>query len=303
MIGSTSKMTVKVAFRVDACHKTGLGHLNRCLCLAHALAKAGAHCTFFCFASDEQLLSSIRLAGFELHLGHRYVDSGEPTTVDKLKSFAQKDLQIAKKVIGKLTFDWLIIDHYHLDKEWEEVFAGRFKVMVIDDLFDREHQCDVLVDTAIHDNPKRYDSLVPTYCNKLMSPSFALLHEKFGEIRNRQHFDIQRKRRKNNLLISVSGTDPHGWNLKILSRLGMHFELMTEWTFIVPILSSSPNLLALKDLAKSTKLNVIIIQDVADMATLIHECKIAIGAPGVSALERCCLGVPKIGRASCRERV
>ncbi len=59
---------MKVAFRCDASHRIGSGHVMRCLTLAEALTDAGAMCEFICRQHIGHLAEQIRAKGYRCHV-------------------------------------------------------------------------------------------------------------------------------------------------------------------------------------------------------------------------------------------
>ena len=58
------------------------------------------------------------------------------------------------------------------------------KIMAIDDLADRAHDCDLLLDQNLQE-PGRYAGLVPDDCHILIGPRYALLRPQFAAERQR----------------------------------------------------------------------------------------------------------------------
>src|SRR5690554_1589336 len=79
----------------------------------------------------------------------------------------------------------LVVDHYALDTEWEKLLRPvADRIMVIDDLADRAHDCDILLDQNYYQNrERRYEGLVPPHCLQFLGPGFALLRPEFREAR------------------------------------------------------------------------------------------------------------------------
>ena len=92
----------------------------------------------------------------------------------------QEDLQEAKSTLGAHKYDWLIVDHYALDYRWESSMrAHAEQIFVIDDLADRTHDCDLLLDQTFGRQESCYASLVPESCEQLLGSDYALLRPEF----------------------------------------------------------------------------------------------------------------------------
>lgn len=176
---------MRVFFRVDASSEIGTGHVVRCLTLAKELKKQGANCTFICRSHSGNLLDQIIHEGFETVVlqGNCSGNQGQQTQprtlahADWLGTDWETDALQTKEAIGSQKPDWLIIDHYALDQNWErELRPLCKKIMVIDDLADRDHDCDLLLDQNLVANlTHRYLQRVPDQCACLLGPKFALL--------------------------------------------------------------------------------------------------------------------------------
>lgn len=145
-------MSLKIAFRVDASHQIGTGHVMRCLTLADELQSHDANCDFYCRAHEGNLIDLITKRG---HAASSLPVPTEPIPQSSLKlahsswlgSDQHTDAEQTRDLIDQEGVDWLVVDHYALDHRWEETMQHYSKrIMVIDDLADRRHDCDLLLD-------------------------------------------------------------------------------------------------------------------------------------------------------------
>jgi UDP-2,4-diacetamido-2,4,6-trideoxy-beta-L-altropyranose hydrolase len=157
---------VNVFFRVDSSFQIGTGHLVRCLSLAEAMKQKGAKISFFCRNLKGSLVAQIEARGMRLHL--------LPETENI------EDVRMALKT-ENIPGDAWIVDHYGLDAEWESAMRSTVKkILVIDDMADRKHDCDLLVDQNFYrDSEQRYRQLVSRQCISLLGPKYALLNAEF----------------------------------------------------------------------------------------------------------------------------
>ena len=103
----------------------------------------------------------------------------EQDAADCLQAIAQAGLR---------STSWLVVDHYGLDATWEtRLLAGLAgdaapRLLVIDDLADRPHQADLLLDQNVFgpDTEARYTVLVPAHCRQLLGPHYALLGPEYA---------------------------------------------------------------------------------------------------------------------------
>jgi len=185
---------MRLVFRTDASLTIGSGHVMRCLTLAEALRTRGAQCFFVCREHPGNLLELIRKRGFEACALHLNTSCAAAATVDAERPTAhaawlgahwRTDAAQTLAACGGSDVDWLIVDHYALDARWEaELRPACRKLMVIDDLADRNHDCDLLLDqNLVAESDARYQQRVPPGCTLLLGPRYALLQPLYRELR------------------------------------------------------------------------------------------------------------------------
>ncbi len=286
---------MRVVIRADAASHIGIGHVMRCLTLANALKEIGAEVSFVCRPFSGHLGERIIVEGHSLHLlppatqTIKPPDSVEvPPHKDWLGESWETDLAQTQAVLDGMLFDWLIVDHYSLDSRWESSMR-RFshKIMVIDDLADREHDCDVLLDQNLYrDMEIRYNRLVLPECLRLLGPDYALLRTEFLEAREKM---CCRNGNINRVLIFFGGTDPSNETTKILKALkslneiGMHVDVIAG--------DSNPEKENVKSLCLAIP-NAKFYNRVTDMAHLMLKADFAFGGAGISTWERLSMGLP-----------
>jgi UDP-2,4-diacetamido-2,4,6-trideoxy-beta-L-altropyranose hydrolase len=259
-------------FRADGSPSVGSGHVRRCLVLAEALAADGWSVVFACCAGTKEAVPSLARSEFAYH-----VLPVESDGLNSLHDFAAEGC------------DLLVVDHYGLDANFERSCRPwAKKILVIDDLADRPHDCDILIDQTPGRQASEYASLVPDGCAVLVGPQFALLDPRFRHKRERLRAPAEQVRR---VLVSFGGTDPAGATLLALEALGA----AGLGAYIDVILGvDNDDVGRIRSLASQLDPPATVHVSVVDMADLVARADMAIGAGGVSALERCCLGVPSI---------
>lgn len=275
---------MKAAFRVDASFKLGSGHVMRCLALACALRDEGAACRFVCRELPGHLGARIMGEGFELAL---LAGDGEADHLDW-----RGDADATIDVLGGRV-DVLIVDHYDLDARWEQVLQSHAgKLVAIDDLADRPHAVQMLIDQNAGRRAEHYDRLVPAGCRVLAGPRYAMLREEF-----RQRREISLEHRRNaplcKIVVSMGGADPSDATLHALEGLG-RAELPDDCLVVVVLGAQATSGARVRAQARRSPWPSAILHDVKDLASPLATCDLAIGAAGVSALERCCLGLPSL---------
>lgn len=286
---------MKVAFRADASVRTGSGHVMRCLGLAEHLAGEGADVHFYSAALDRSVASRAASLGFGLTWLPVPYDAMDPADLDaagRLR-FSAQDAASFVAAAGGGSYDAVVVDHYALGREWESAVRKVVsRVACIDDLADRPHDCDLLVDH----NPGRgrhdYTSLVPPATRCLIGPRYALLRREFMESRAEARV-TRDPGSPTRLLVSLGGTDPDNVTLDVLEGLdASRFPAGTQVRVLLGPGAPWRDMVA--DRLDSMRLDCELIVDPPSVAKLLSDCDAAVGAGGVSALERCCLGVPSL---------
>ena len=187
----------------------------------------------------------------------------------------------------------MIVDHYALDIVWQSAMKKYYKkLLVIDDLGDRKHSCDVLLDQNYGSDHRKYDNLVPKKCLLLMGPEFALLREQFAKLREKS---LKRRLEPvlKKILINLGGVDKKDQTSEIIKRLN-ECNLNDTVEIIVVLGQNAPHLNSVKDAANNSLYNVTLKTGVNEFAPLMSSVDLAIGAGGTTTWERCCLGLPTI---------
>jgi len=286
-------------FRVDSSQKIGSGHLMRCLTLANRLREIGAECTFVCRALNGNLNRLIVSDGFSLVELPRpdtaFIKSGdsEPLHSDWREVSWKIDAMETTRALSGKNAGWLIVDHYGIWKDWQLVvkdYVG--KIMVIDDLADRKHYCDVLLDQNLGSDISLYEKLVPNTCKTFFGPKYALVRPEFAAWRS-SSLERRKDGKLKNILINFGGGDPEGYITRTLESL-FNSVLSSEITILV-IFGG----LTLPDdrhqgLISRFQAKIEIYGMVNNMAEILSGSDLVIGAAGSSSWERCALGVPSI---------
>ncbi|MBC3374682.1 UDP-2,4-diacetamido-2,4,6-trideoxy-beta-L-altropyranose hydrolase [Pseudomonas sp. SWRI92] len=293
---------MKVVFRADASLQIGSGHVMRCLTLAEALRAEGADCHFICREHPGNLLAFISDKGFIAHklpveTDVKYDEQKKISGVfihdHWLGATQEQDALASGSILELLKPDWLIVDHYALNVCWEKN-AKQFcrKLMVIDDLADRQHLCDLLLDQNLGRQPLDYAPLVPLDCELLTGPAYALLRSEFSELRS---YSLERRTTPNlkNLLITMGGVDENNATGLVLNALKA--TLLPEDVHITVVMgAAAPWLANVQCLAKEIPYPTEVVFNISDMAKRMAASDLAIGAAGSTSWERCCLGLPSL---------
>ena len=287
-----------IVFRVDSSIDIGTGHVIRCLTLAKSLREKGCFCKFICRDHIGNLKDQIVAEGFDISVlktnSSKILDSKCNLSLSKhskwLKVSWQEDALQTIKVLSSSPVDWLIVDNYSLDKKWEQMIRPfAHKIMVIDDLADREHDCDILIDqNMLVDFENRYMDLVPNSCSQLLGSKYALLQDSFSKLMPLTH---PRNGMIERILIFFGGYDKH--NLTFISIEAFLRLKRNDINLDVVINPNNPFSDRIKEQVKVSQ-NMTVYDTLPSLAPLMKVADFAIGAGGVTSLERCCLGLPSI---------
>lgn len=264
----------------------------RCLTLANTLSQRGAITHFISRHMPQHLLQLLTRQG---HIFLALPPHDDECFKGDLKHSAwlgvtqELDARDCLTALKGKSWDWLVVDHYALDWRWEFILRSMVdKLLVIDDLADRQHDCDLLLDQNLyHDMPERYTGKVPASCQLLLGPRFALLRDEFRHMRKHltsRHEAVQR------ILVFFGGIDAHDFTSKALIALADIIRPDMEVDVVVGAQHSQ--LASIEALCKSRRYHCHV--QTSQMAELMAAADLAIGAGGMTIWERCCLGLPTL---------
>jgi len=291
-----------IVFRTDASLQIGNGHVMRCLTLADALKEAGAQCHFICREHSGNLIGLIRQRGFfvsVLPINVESVDTLEqhiqlqPNYAAWLGADWNTDAEQTKASVGGTVVDWLIVDHYALDASWEQMLRPVCRhLMVIDDLANRSHDCDLLLDQNLGRDQRDYGQLVQKACVVLVGPQYALLRPEFAALRGES---LRRRAipQFKHLLIAMGGVDQADATSKVLGVLN-ECSLPAKLSITVVMGQNAPWLEQVRNLSGKMQVPTKVKCNVENMAQIMAYSDLAIGAAGSTSWERCCLALPSL---------
>jgi len=266
----------RIAFRADASSEIGTGHLLRCLTLACALRQRGAEIHFLTNKLTGDLAARLAGEGFR--------------TTEISASHPEEDATQCARALGDSHPDWLIVDHYQLDAEWESSLRQHCRqIFVIDDQANRPHDCDLLLDQNY--NPQLHDyyrSLTPTHCRLLLGPRHALLPSGFAAKRAQRGVTTGQVKR---VLICFGGSDPGNHTSATLVAIRPFAGQLAAIDIVIGALNQHQT--AISDLC-ATLPNAHLHIAARNMDDLLLQADLAIGAGGTMNWERACLGVPSL---------
>lgn len=279
-----------VVFRVDSSEQIGSGHLMRCLTLANYLRDKNINSYFVCRDLKGNLANLVSRSGFELDMLPKFESKGSSELELISANWEQEALDIEHLIKNSQQTDLLVVDHYALDVKFERLMRKIVsKIMVIDDLANRHHDCDLVLDQNFLPNYRiRYDYLIPKSCKKLLGPKYALLRPEF--IAARKNLKM-RDGRVNKVLICFGGSDPTNETAKVIRALSR----LTRQDFNMDVIigAANSNKYEIEALCSSLE-NATLYYQVSNMAELMLQADLFIGGGGTTTWERCFLGLPAI---------
>jgi UDP-2,4-diacetamido-2,4,6-trideoxy-beta-L-altropyranose hydrolase len=264
----------RVLFRVDASPTIGGGHVMRCLTLADELERHGWVVTFATTTDTIAIFYQRLMTKDVIQLSPQAARSPE-ALLERLQS----------------KYDFLIVDHYALDHNFEFAFRRVIpNIAVVDDLANRRHECDLLVDSTYRRSVADYEELIPKHCRVLAGSQYALIRPEFRSQRDTavaRRLSLQSVRR---VFLSIGLTDVGGLTARLLAILmNTSREIMID----VIVGPGVTGLSTIVDIAASDH-RVAVHIDPHDIVELMAHADLAIGAGGTTSWERCCLGLPTL---------
>jgi len=277
-------LNLTFAFRVDASIKIGTGHVMRCLTLATALRDDGNQVYFICCNHDGNLIDYIESHDFETFM---IVNS---ITDSWLGNSYHTDAELTIDSIRHITLDWLIADHYEIDVKWEKILRPYCdKLMVIDDLANRNHDCDILLDQNIVDNwMNRYQNIVPKQCICLLGLKYTMLQPLYEKSHKKV---LYREGNIHRILVFFGGSDTDNLTGMALSALLSLDCSKIRIDIVLPINgTSNASIYEQVDGYENIHLH----EKLPTLACLLEKADLAIGSGGTTNWERLCLGLPTL---------
>ena len=288
-------MLMNIVIRVDSSTIIGSGHVMRCLTLADTLREQGTKVIFICRQLPGNMCDFIEGKGYQVwclpynikdfngNIDENLLWLGATLQID-----AEQTSQILHRISGKSTIDWLIVDHYSLDRQWEERMRSYVqKIMVIDDLANRYHDCDLLLDQNLYiDMLTRYDGLVSGQCQKLLGQQYVLLRPEFYDARATMKASNGIIK---NIIVFLGGSDPTNETMKVLQAIKLlHREDIHVDVIVGNINPHKEQIIEVCDAMP----NVTFHCQISNMAEMMCKADLAIGAGGATIWERSFLGLP-----------
>lgn len=283
---------MKIMFRVDASITIGTGHVMRCRTLATALKKHGANIQFISRAHPGHLGDMLAREGFPVTLlpQPECIEHDGNDYAAWLGVSQQEDADQTIVLLENQQCDWLIVDHYGLDRVWEaQLQSHTRKLMVIDDLANRPHECDMLLDqNYVVASQERYLEWVPAHCQLLLGPRYALLRSEYAQYRETM---AQRTGNIKRVLVYMGGADNANITGKVIDAFSADKLAHLEVDVVV-----GPNFIHKVGVTEqaNARPNTHLHGPRPHLADLMAQADFAVGAGGGTTWERLCMGLPSL---------
>jgi len=285
-----------IFFRVNSSKSIGAGHLYRCLTLAGLLRKKGLDVKFISLNNEGNLNHLITNSNFEcLIINNSKLKKmllGAPFEV-MAEDLQLMDAELSFKKFNHSKPVLLVVDSYNLSYPWEKFFQSKVKnILVIDDLFNRKHYADFLLNQNYKVKKNAYSGMINKKCKLLLGSQYALLREEFNLLRKESLARRKDLSSYTSVLIMMGAMDNKDYSSKVIKELLNNFN--QHFYFLVMLSSKAPFLSNIIRLFKNQRINGKILVDSGDVAKFMLAADFAIGGSGSSSWERCCMGLPSI---------
>lgn len=288
-----------IGLRVDASFEIGSGHTIRCLTLAKELRRNyGALCHFIVRRQAGHLIEVIHESGFAVHelpvsrssaYGYHPMP---PAHGSWLCGNWEIDAKDTKNILTQLNAEMLVVDHYALDARWETVVSesAQLRVCVIDDLADRPHNANILVDYTLNRKSSDYFSLVNNNCRLMTGLKYALLREEFSQSRQAPKLCDDAPLF---VFINMGGMDKENRLVDILKGISL-LNNQFQVALLIVVGKNYPHLDVIESYLMEHNMTFELFQNVNNISSIMRRSDIAISAVGTTAWELFSQGVPSI---------
>jgi len=279
--GERRKTVETLLIRADANTEIGTGHLMRCLALAQAWQAQGMRTTFLSHCPSPALRRRVRTEGA------RFVSlkDAHPNPAD---------LHTTLRLIETLKPDWLAIDGYHFDPEYQKAArAAGVRMLAIDDMAHwPKYHADIVLNQNLGAEKLHY------HCDRdtrlLLGTRYVLLRTEFLKRRGRER-ETPREARK--VLVTMGGSDPDNVTLKVIRALERVPVEGLEVTIVLG--ASNPHRAALQVAVRSARLQsrghrIHLVRNTLNMPELMAWADTAVAAGGSTSWELAHAGVPSL---------
>lgn len=275
-----------IYIRTDANSTIATGHMMRCLSVANACLQKG---TQVCFVVSDAESKSVFDALIKDAVSSEHLSS---LSVCILQTAVYNDLE---KELPELTDtivtnkpDILFLDSYFITPAYFEAVNHVTKTAYIDDLRSFDYDVDLLINYDIipEDAMAEYKASYQNAATCLLGGLYTPLRTQFQDCEFTVR-DFISSNQSPAVLVTTGGSDPYHFCLHFLEAAK---QLPVTFHVVVGRLNTDKEaLLSYEKLG-----NVILHENVTDMASLMSNCDFAVTAAGTTLYELCALGVPSV---------
>ena len=268
---------MKILIRADGSKEIGTGHIMRTLAMAQTFQDMGSEVTFLCVKLPQKLEELLEKEDTKLV---QFYD-------DTIGS--HQDAEITAAIAHFLDIDWVIADGYLFDSKFQKTLKEQgIKQMLVDDYgHASSYYADIVLNPGINPNPN-------FYLNKdddtqlLLGPDYTPLRREFL-ITPRCQKEITPA--GNKVLVTMGGSDPRQMTLKVVDSLK---EKASELQIAVVAGPLSSYLEPLSVARSGSESQILLLDDVSNMADLMSWADIGISAGGTTLGEMAYMGLPNL---------
>lgn len=193
-------------FRVDATHEMGIGHVMRCLVIAEAWMKKDLGPVYFISSSlNDKMKSLVEKANIKLCT----IQCNDPgSTEDALATI---------ELIRKLNSDWVVVDGYQFNHQYQECLKNHnVKFLFFDDFGHCDHYvADIVLNRGFFANQVDYTNREP-YTKLLLGHTYSLIRNDFIDAASEKERDAKQVGK---ILVTIGGSDPKNVTVRVLEAL------------------------------------------------------------------------------------
>lgn len=283
---------MSIVFRVDSTKEIGSGHLYRCLILANSLTESGFNCIFIINKRNDKISELIKFNRHQL----KYLSIKDKLPIsEKINSHKQwlkhswkEDAEATINILEKNFVSLVVVDHYSLDYRWErKIKKHTRKIMVIDDLDNRKHECDILLDHNYRSENNAYKkNIINNLCLKLLGLKYLII--------NKEYVNYKKKVTRENIkkiLIFFGGSDSEKLTELIVGKLIKLDKNKYNVSIVIGINNDRKK--SIEKLIKNLN-NFKCYESQMNLASMLEKNDLVIGALGMNLWERLCIGTPSV---------
>ena len=294
-----------IYIRTDANNTIATGHMMRCLSIADACLQKGMQVCFV--VSDEESRSVFDTLAPNA-ISSEYLPFVSVSVLQTaLYHDLEKELPEFTDMIVTNEVDILLLDSYFVTPSYLETLGQVTKTAYIDDLRKFDSPVDLLVNYDIIP-----DALTEEYKASYQNAGSCLLGGLYTPLRRQFHncsFTIREfmpdSSKKPNILLTTGGSDPHHFCLHFLQAakqmpvtfhvvIGRLYTDKDALTNYVKRHDNDNEPQHAKPFSDNVACDIVLHENVSDMAALMASCDFAVSAAGTTLYELCALGVPSV---------